>query len=279
VKQCCLAFESELGDNQISQPRPFVKWVGGKRSILRLLLERVPREYSSYHEPFLGGGAMFFAIRQKIATLSDVNRKLVLAYAAVRDDVDALIAALREHEKRHGKSHYLEARRRLRTETDPVAVGALLIYLNKTCFNGLYRVNKSGEFNVAMGEYESPPIVDEETLQADSAALQGVELLCQGFDRIAPTPNAFYYLDPPYHGTYDGYDGTRFGDGEHRKLAELCRQIDEVGGYFMLSNSDTALVRSLYGGYVVETVSASRSVSRDARGRGRAKELLVRNYE
>lgn len=259
--------------------KPFLKWVGGKRSILPLLLERMPHSYTTYHEPFIGGGALFFAVQSKRATLSDVNLHLVLAYKAIRDDVERLIMLLKQHNEKHNKTYFLKARKKLSTETDGTVIASLLIYLNKTCFNGLYRVNKSGEYNVPMGDYKEPPILDEATLRADHLVLQGVKVVCQDFLKIRPAKNAFYYLDPPYHETYNGYNGSGFGDDRHRDLADFCHKIDSIGGYFMLSNSDTLFVRTLYKKYHIEQVAASRSVSCKAHQRGKENELIIRNYK
>jgi DNA adenine methylase len=156
--------------------RPFIKWVGGKRSILPLLLERMPAEYDTYCEPFLGGAALFYAAKPKVAYLSDVNFSLVLAYKAVRDDVDGVIAELKKHQAKHSKPYYLAQRLKNAKESDPTKVAALLIYLNKTCYNGLYRVNKAGAFNVPMGSYEDPTILDEANLRAAHDALQVAEI-------------------------------------------------------------------------------------------------------
>ena len=131
-----------------------------------------------------------------------------------------------------------------------------------------------------MGNYKEPPILDEETLRADAIALKGVKVVCQDFGKIRPAKNAFYYLDPPYHETYDGYNGSGFNDDKHRELSEFCRKVDAAGGYFMLSNSDTEFVREFYKGYhIVETISASRSVSCKPHQRGKENELLIRNYK
>jgi DNA adenine methylase len=167
----------------------------------------------------------------------------------------------------------------LSVDPDPVSIASLLIYLNKACFNGLYRVNRSGEFNVPMGDCNWLSLVDEPTLRADSLALHGVEIQQGDFSRIRPRRGAFYYLDPPYHETYDGYNGSGFGDDRHRELADWCHKIDAAGGRFMLSNSDTDLVRALYRRYQIERVSASRSVSCKAHQRGKENELLIRNYK
>mgnify|MGYP000010223177 CR=1 FL=1 len=258
--------------------RPFLKWVGGKRSILPELLKRMPSEYDAYHEPFMGGGALFFAVKPTEAYLSDVNFHLVLTFKAVRDDVEALIRQLKVHERLHNKEYYLKARQKLFKEKDNTKLAALFIYINKTCFNGLYRVNKSGGFNVPMGDYKAPNILDEDNLRNGSKVLQGVDIEQHGFEHTKIYKNDFYYLDPPYHETYSGYDGSGFGDKEHQNLAEFCKKIDQKGGYFMLSNSDTPFVRELYKEYTIETVSASRMVSCKAHQRGKENELIIRNY-
>lgn len=259
--------------------RPFIKWVGGKRSILKELLDRVPENYTSYHELFLGGGALFFSLNPKKAYLSDINFYLIITYRAVRDDVDRLITNLKMHKRKHSLEYYQNARLQLGKEQDPVKVASLFIYINKTCYNGLYRVNKSGFFNVPMGKYTDPAILDEDNLRACSLFLKNADVFQHTFAHAKPAKGQFYYLDPPYHETYSGYDGSGFGDEEHEKLAQFCRDIDAKGGYFMLSNSDTPFVRKLYAGYNIEIVSASRFISCKANNRNKQNELIIRNYE
>lgn len=260
------------------QARPFLKWVGGKRSILPELLKRMPERYGAYHEPFMGGGALFFAVNPDEAFLSDVNFHLVLTFKSVRDDVEALIRQLKVHERLHNKEYYLKARIKLAREKDNTKLAALFIYLNKTCFNGLYRVNKGGGFNVPMGDYKTPNILDEVNLRNASAELKHADIQQHGFQHTKVHKDDFYYIDPPYHETYSGYDGSGFGDAEHTALAAFCKKVDEKGAYFMLSNSDTPFVRKLYKGYNIETVSASRMVSCKAHQRGKENELIIRNY-
>ncbi len=258
--------------------RPFLKWVGGKRSILPELLARMPEEYAIYYEPFLGGGALYFTSQPKRAYLSDINFHLILTFQVVRDNVDDLIRKLKVHASRHDEDYYLRARERLFKEKDPASIAALFIYLNKTCFNGLYRVNRAGKFNVPIGDYEDPPILDEQNLRNCSKLLKSAEIYQQGFEQITPRRNDFFYLDPPYHETYDGYSGKGFGDAEHTALAEFCKKIDRAGAKFMLSNSDTDFVQNLYKGYTIENVDASRSVSCKSHQRGKESELIIRNY-
>lgn len=259
--------------------RPFVKWVGGKRSILTELIPRLPSVYKTYHEPFLGGAALFFAVKPVKAYLSDINFHLVVTFQTVRDHVDALIEQLKDHAEKHDKEYFLKARKRLFVEKDPIKISAFFIYLNKTCFNGLYRVNQSGFFNVPIGDYKDPPILDEDNLRSCSDALKDAKIKQHSFEQLEPEKDNFYYLDPPYHETYSGYDGRGFGEKEHTALAGFCKEIDKTGAFFMLSNSDTPLIRSLYNGFHIEQVSASRSVSCKANQRGKEKELIIRNYK
>jgi len=262
-----------------STARPFLKWAGGKRSILQELTDRMPKEYNGYYEIFLGGAALFFSIKPQKAYLSDVNFHLILTFRAVRDDVERLITNLKIHASKHDNEYYTKSRQRLSKEKDPTKLGALLIYLNKTCYNGLYRVNKSGEFNVPIGSYASPAILDEDNLRLVSKALQGVEIMQHVFSQVKIEPKNFYYLDPPYHKTYDGYDSSRFGDKDHEELAAFCHKLDKTGCFFMVSNSDNDFVRKLYDGFNIEQVQASRFLSCKGDQRGKETELIIRNYQ
>ena len=259
--------------------RPFLKWVGGKRSILTELQARMPEHYQTYREPFLGGGALFFAVQPGRAYLSDINFHLVISYQAIREDVDNLISMLKTYQAKHNKENYLKARERLCAESDATKIAALFIYLNKTCFNGLYRVNKSGQFNVPMGSYTDPNLFEDDVLKNDSKLLQSVTITQHGFSQCPVAREDFFYLDPPYHRLYSQYDGSGFGEPEHKKLAEWCNEIHRAGALFMLSNSDTPFVRGLYRDFHIESVSASRSVSCKAHQRGKENELVIRNYK
>ena len=259
--------------------KPFLKWVGGKRSVLSHLFERAKVGFTGkYVEPFVGGGALFFEMQPQNAYISDINFHLIITYTAIRDDVEQVIKHLKQHKNKHGKEHYPKMRNALNTETNPAKVAAIFIYLNKTCFNGLYRVNKQGGFNVPMGSYKNPPILDDGNLRNCSAILQDVDIQQHSFNAVKPTKNTFYYLDPPYHKTYDQYDGSGFGEGEHKALADFCDKIDKAGSYFLLSNSDTPLIRSLYSRYTIDVIQGSRSVSCKAHQRGKENELIVKNY-
>jgi DNA adenine methylase len=261
-----------------SSARPFIKWAGGKRAILPELTSRMPEKYGAYTECFLGGGALFFSVQPEEAYLSDINFPLILTYTAVRDDVERLISKLQAHAEQHNKTYYLDRRDALTKETDPTTIGALLIYLNKTCYNGLYRVNQSGRFNVPMGSYKEPKILDEANLRAASKALSRAKIKQKPFFQVPLVKDNFYYLDPPYHTTFSSYDGSGFGDEDHRKLAEFCKRIHVAGGKFMLSNSDTPLIQQLYQAYNIESIEAPRMVSCKGTQRVKEKELIIRNY-
>jgi DNA adenine methylase len=270
---------------QAETARPFLKWVGGKRSILPELTARMPAKYEKYCEPFLGGGALFFETNPPRAYLSDLNFYLVLTYRAVRDDVERLISQLKAHDARHKNKasraeYYKKARKRIAHESDPTKIAAWMIYLNKTCYNGLYRVNQSGEFNVPIGSYDEPPILDEENLRSCAKALSGVEIMQHSFLHVPIQKGNFYYLDPPFHKTFSSFDSSGFDEADHEKLAEFCGELNKGECYFMLSNSDTPFIRKLYEGhgYIVEEVKAGRFVSCKGDQRGKETELLIRNY-
>ena len=268
---------------EAAEARPFLKWAGGKRSVLHELIPRMPAEYDAYCEPFLGGAALFFAVQPKKAYLSDLNFHLVLTYIAVRDDAERLITNLKNHEARHSdlkqrEEFYLKARTRIAKEEDATKIGALLIYLNKTCYNGLYRVNRTGAFNVPMGSYVQPTIVDEKNLRSCAKALKGVQIMHHPFQQTPIRKGTFYYLDPPYHKTFSSFDSSGFDDGDHEKLAKFCRELDAAGCSFMVSNSNTPLIKKLYDGFTIEAIKAGRFISCKGEQRVKETELLIRNY-
>ena len=255
--------------------KPFIKWVGGKRSLLPTLQSYMPTSYDTYHECFIGGGALFFEVQPEKAYISDINLHLITTYKTIRDDLDSLIEQLRIHEEQHSKEYYYDIRRQFNNTEDPIEIASCFIYLNKTGYNGLYRVNKAGGFNVPIGSYKQPTILDEANLRAVSKLLQTTEIHHHSYDQIELRPNDFYYLDPPYHQTYTQYDGSGFSEEDHIKLAEFCAKIE---GYFMLSNSDTPFIRELYKDFNVIEVISKRFVSCRSSQRGSQQELLVMNY-
>jgi DNA adenine methylase len=268
---------------------PFLKFVGGKRKLVPEIRARLPSNFADrrYIEPFVGGGAVFFALQPKNALLADVNQDLIHCYAAVRDHVDELVRQLKVLEDAHGTLSYYSIREWYNTgqQGDFIQRAAWFIYLNKTCFNGVHRVNRKGEFNVPIGRYTNPSIVNEEGLRAASKALQGVDLLHSSFEALIDEARAgdFVYLDPPYvpvssSANFTSYAQGGFSEADQRKLAEVFSELDARGCKLMLSNSDTPLIRKLYSTYACDMVLMSRSINSDSSSRGHVKEVLIRNY-
>lgn len=263
---------------------PFLKWAGGKGRLLAQYQPLFPKQFGRYFEPFVGAGAVFFHLAPAEAHLSDINSELVNAYIVIRDQVDDLIARLSQYP--HDREFYY-ALRALDPETlTPVERAARIIYLNKTCFNGLYRVNRRGQFNVPFGDYKNPKILDEAGLRAAHAALQGVTIAHQGFDAVLAEAKAgdFVYFDPPYHplsptASFTAYAADDFGPEDQIRLAAVFRRLDAKGVKIMLSNSDTPFVRDLYEGFHIQQVWAPRAINRDASKRKGVPELVVTNYD
>ena len=261
-------------------PRPFLKWAGGKGQLLGRLRERVPPSYGRYFEPFLGGGALFFALRPARGFLSDVNREIIDCYTAVRDDVTGLVAALRHH--RYDSKHYYDVRNADPAKLALVERAARTIFLNKTGFNGLYRVNRAGKFNVPFGRYAKPAICDEQNLRACSAALADVELVAADFERATSRAVAgdFVYFDPPYvplsrTAAFTAYAPGGFDLDAQSRLAAFFDKLAERGVAVLLSNSDVPEIRKLYARYAMDTIEATRTINCKATRRGPVRELLV----
>lgn len=273
-----------------STAKPFLKWAGGKRRVLPMLLDKAPRKWERYHEPFMGGGALFFAFAAQKprpagwATISDQNERLVRTFTAVRDDVEALIGRLKEHADQHCKDHYYAVRSVDIDDREDVDVAAWLIYLNRTGFNGLYRVNKKGKFNVPIGRYKNPTICDETNLRACSAALQGVNINCEGFDAVLDRAGAmdFVYFDPPYvpaskTSSFTSYTSDGFTNHDQERLRDVARMLKQAEVRVMLSNSDVPRVRKLYTpGFRKHAIQVKRAISANAKKRGAVGELIIR---
>lgn len=269
------------------EPGPFIKWVGGKGRLLAQLEELMPSQYEGYHEPFVGGGAMFFHLRPRQASLSDLNERLVTTYRAVRDDVDGVIERLAEHRRNHCATHFYECRQRFnaRHELDEADAAALFVYLNKTCFNGLYRENARGEFNVPMGSYAQPSILDVDGLVAASRALSDTEIRVAGFEAVLDRAQEgdLVYFDPPYvpisrTSSFTSYTGAGFDATLQVRLAQVFAELARRGCFVMLSNSDSRLVHELYAGWRIDRVRAPRSINSRATGRGAISEVVVRSW-
>lgn len=254
-------------DNQGLEPlpkgkaSPFVKWAGGKRSIIPIISEYLPPSIETYHEPFVGGGAVFFAFEDRIknATLADLNEELVIAYRAISQRTDEVITALEKHAEKHNTKGYYTQVRDKQKPKDPVAITARFLYLNKTCFNGLYRVNKSGKFNVPQGKYKNPKICDPLNLKNVAKVLQKATIRVGQFDEtIFPNSGDFIYCDPPYDGTFAGYQAEGFGDIDQERLKDSVDEWTKQGASVMLSNSDTPFIRKLYKDYSIHSITAYR---------------------
>lgn len=260
---------------------PFVKWAGGKRSITDKISVLLPASIETYHEPFVGGGAVFFAFQHKIqrATLSDINQELILAYLAVRNNTDALIESLEEHARKHHKEdgYYLKVRNS--KPRKDINKASRFLYLNKTCFNGLYRVNKRGYFNVPEGKYSNPKICDADNLRNVSKVLQKADIMIGQFHKtITPKAGDFVYCDPPYDGTFSGYHSDGFTDIHQKLLKATVDTWTEQGVSVMISNSNTEFIKELYEGYRIHTITAQRNISCNGKTRGQIPEVLITNY-
>ena len=238
-------------------------------------------------EPFVGGAAMFFARQPERALLCDKNAQLCATYEVVRDDVDSVIDRLRELARGHNSERYYQLRHRYNhaKRLSQPERAALFIYLNKTCFNGLHRVNRRGEFNVPAGRYANPRILDEDTLRAASARLARTELRCESFEALLShaKPGDFIYFDPPYEpvsrtANFTAYQQDGFSREDQARLRDVFAELDRRRCKLMLSNSDTPFIRELYRKYRVDLVAAPRAINCDARGRGKVTEVVVRNY-
>jgi DNA adenine methylase len=264
--------------------KPFLKWVGGKRRLLPQILPYVPSDFRTYHEPFLGGGALFFHLQPSSAFLSDSNGRLVRTYEALRADVDAVIAQLGNYP--HNKEFYYTLRGwDVGRGVSDVDVASWFIYLNKTGFNGLYRVNKHGGFNVPFGHYSNPQICDEKSLLACSEVLSkpGVHITSDDFEAVLERAEQgdFVYFDPPYvplsvSSSFVGYTQDGFGFEDQLRLRDVAVELKRREVKVLLSNSNHPLVRELYSDHFALTeVFAARSINSDGSGRGKIKELLI----
>ncbi len=262
--------------------RPFLKWAGGKRQLLPELERHVPSPPPGrYFEPFAGGAALFFHVQAKRAVLSDVNERLIRTYKGVRDRVDEVIRILRGY--RHDKEFFYALRAQDVDSRSDAEVAAWFIYLNRTGFNGLYRVNRANRFNVPFGRYKNPTICDEPGLRACSAALAGAELVVTDFEAATASVGRgdFVYFDPPYvplsvTSSFTSYTSEGFGLKDQVRLRDVALTLKQRGARVLLSNSSAPLVRDLYAdGFVAREAFATRFVNSKATGRGAVVELII----
>jgi len=281
-------------DQILVTPKPFVKWAGGKRQLIPILHQNLPESFGTYYEPFLGGGALLFHIltdkNGQKCSISDLNSDLVLAYTTIRDRIDALISSLKNHEKNYqkdSKSYYYSIR-----ESNPrneVEKTSRLIFLNRTCFNGLYRVNSKGKFNVPLGKYTNPNIINEENLCAVSSILQTnrISIKCRDFESVLRDAKKgdLIYFDPPYQpvsstANFTSYTTKDFTYDDLTRLAELCLKLDSKGCNVLLSNSDSKEVSDIFAKntWKITRIEANRSINSNSKKRTGHFELLIKNY-
>lgn len=289
----------------------FVKWAGGKSQILDTIRAKYPAELgksiTKYVEPFVGGGAVLFDVLNRYTLesvyISDINGELITTYIAIRDNANALIALLSamqsdfwQADEEARKVYYYAKRERFNTlktaQSDNIEIAALFIFLNRTCFNGLYRVNAKGGYNVPMGNYKKPGICDGENLQAVSACLQGVQIVCGDYQRSRTfiDNKTFAYFDPPYRplsqtSSFTAYAQDGFGDNEQTELARYIDELSDKGAFVVASNSDPKNTNAdddffdtLYRKHTISRISANRMINSAASGRGKINELIITSY-
>lgn len=262
----------------MKQAKPFVKWMGGKRVLIDFLRGRMKNDYTNYYECFLGGGALFFDVNPKRAVLNDINSKLISTYKAIKEDVNLVIKKLKVHYKKNRKEYYFEMRKELIKETNQIELASLFLYLNRFCFNGLYRESKKGNFNIGFGETKtSTEFLREENLIRCSEALKKTTLLSGSYKDVPIEKGAFYYLDPPYFQKFSYYNKSGFNLEAHKNLRDYCIKIKEAGAYFMLSNSNTKEIVYLFRNFKIETFDVKQPILRRVEEKT-AKEVLIRNY-
>lgn len=255
---------------QPSKPKPVLKWAGGKTQLLPELLQRLPFKYGKYIEPFFGGGALYFALEPGESVVSDLNPELINMYKTIRDDVDSVIKELSLHENH--EAHYYEVRSQEWTELPATAAAARTIYLNRTCFNGLYRVNKSGQFNVPFGHYKNPKILDEKNLRAVAQALRSARIELGDYRHVLnkfAEPGDLVFLDPPYlpiskYSDFKRYTKEQFYEEDHIELAEEVKRLHQLGCHVILTNSNHPLVHDLYGEYQIDILQTRRHIAAKA---------------
>lgn len=270
--------------------KPVLKWVGGKRQLLPELQRRMPEQFGTYCEPFIGGAALLLAVKPQRAIVCDFNAELINFYSIVKNDCENLILELKQHKN---ESDYFYSIRGLDRDAKewakltPLKRASRFAYLNKTCFNGLYRVNAQGQVNTPFGRYKNPNICPEDDLRAMSAYLNSndVTILCNDYRKAVETLQSgdFVYFDPPYDpvsptASYTGYTANGFTRQNQIELCETCKELDKRGVKFMLSNSATDFIKEIYSGFNVEIVKAKRAINCKGDGRQPVDEVIVRNY-
>ena len=283
-----------LNRNDVKKAQPFIKWVGGKRGLLSQIIPLLPKTFNNYFEPFVGGGALFFELyaqgklEGKKVYLFDINAELINTYEVVRDNPTELIKKLNLFKELHSKERYYEVRAWDREENflelEPLERAARFIYLNKTCFNGLYRVNKNNQNNVPIGSYKNPNIADEEAIYSASEALKHATILNTSYKDVLKyaTRDDLVYFDPPYYpltptASFTSYSEFEFLDKQQEELFETFYTLDKIGCNVVHSNSDTIFIKELYFKFDIQYIQANRFINSKSSGRGKISEILIRN--
>jgi DNA adenine methylase len=295
VSQACCFLEGTMAENN-PRIKPFLKWAGGKRQLLSEIKKRLPdnvRDYT-YYEPFAGAGALFFELQPQKAVINDFNTQLILTYRAIKENVEELLALLKEYKNKNSEKFFYEIRNADRDvekfeARTGVEKAARLIFLNKTCYNGLYRVNSRGFFNVPYGKHKNPAIYDEIVLRQISAYLNDgdIDVFNADFEQavLSAGSGSFIYFDPPYHSpdktSFTGYQADGFGEEEQERLRNVIIRMTNRGAKCLLSNADTEYIRWLYDSDIFDIISvqAKRTINSDLSGRGAVNEVLIRNWK
>ena len=276
--------------------KPYLKWAGGKRQLFTEIKKNLPRNINNYtyYEPFIGAGAVFFELQPKKAVINDFNEQLILTYNVIRDNVEDLIILLKEHKKKNSKEYFYKIRNMDRNlekfnKLSNTEKAARIIFLNKTCFNGLYRVNSHGFFNVPYGKYKNPAICEDIVLRQINNYLNSgkITIINKDFEQAVLTADkkSFVYFDPPYHSpdksNFTGYQAGGFDESEQERLCNVIIKMTKRGVKCLLSNSDTEYIRNLYKHdfFDIISVKAKRTINSDSAGRGAVNELLIKNWK
>lgn len=273
--------------------KPFVKWAGGKRSIIDKLINLVPEDFNTYYEPFVGGGAMLYELQPKKAVINDYNTELMNVYECIKDEnkFANMCSELNKHEAKHSEDYYYEIRdldrdKKKFNKLADYKRAARTIYLNKACFNGLYRVNSKNEFNVPSGKKNKVNTYDGPNLGIIHCLLNfnDIKLLSTDFEEAVKNAKKgdFIYFDPPYDSdtsTFNSYTENGFGKEEQKRLAEVFKDLDKRGCYVMLSNYNTKLIKELYKDFNFNYVEAQRNIGASSKNRGKVEEVIITNYK
>lgn len=286
---------SQKNDSYSPLAQPFLKWAGGKRQLIPAIKQYIPRQYTQYYEPFIGAGAVLFSLQPEKSIINDTNSELVNCYRVIKDNPTDLLTLCNQHKKNNSKDYYyklrVQDRQPIFKALSPVERAARIMYLNKTCFNGLFRVNSKGQFNVPYGNYANPCIANAAIIQAVSAFLnQRSVRICEGdfADAVSTAKKGdFIYFDPPYHpvsntSSFTGYSSNGFGESAQERLKSVCDQLSDRGCYVLVSNSNASFIQALYSDsrYEIVKVKASRAINAVGSRRGKIGELLIyNNYE